>query len=203
MEQYQKYCSIGECSHCGLLTEVVPVKRVASKFFTNWDSYSNNDIPLWCNVCVWSFTEATNRSEALLITDKSVISCYQVQSLQELMNDPFDEYKAFSVALKKAKHVLPYAQWGNVTIEDVSFAWTSRETKWLNSFHYLVNAGFSLNDIKKYDSPSPLVIAKMERGNVADVYSQWSEITKLKKLPHIYNFISDLNKNSTMQYTIH
>lgn len=198
--KHQKYVEQGQCSHCGNDEPVVAIKRVASTRFPNWDSYSNIDKPLWCNKCLWAFSEATNRSEALFITPEKLISSYQPQSMIEFLSDPFDEFTCFSVALRKSKHVLPYAQWGSISIEDCSFLWTAREIKWLQEFIELKMMGFSIGDIKNYDSPVFSIVSTLDKEEARKAYKLWNNMNSLKKLAHIFSFIYEINKTATMEY---
>lgn len=200
LEKYHKYVESGQCSHCGNEEQVVAIKRVASTRFPNWDSYSNIDKPVWCNKCMWAFSEANNRSEALYITPEKLVSSYQPQSMVEFLNDPFDEFTCFSVSLRKSKHVLPYAKWGSVNIEDCSFLWTNREIKWLQEFIELKAMGFTVGDIKKYDSPVFSVITMLKSEEAKRAYEIWESINSLKKINHIFTFIYDVNKAATMEY---
>lgn len=200
LEYPQKYIIDGRCSHCGHTGEAVLVKRVVSKFFTNWDLYSNDDKPLWCNVCIWSFTEPNNKSEALVFTGGIMRSGYQVQSMKDLLKAPLSESSFFSAALKKNKHVLPYAQWGKVRIEDMNLQWGEREVSWLNTIEHLISLGFLMGDIKKDESPTFSVIGKLNKSESAEAYLLWNELIALRKFPQLFTFILGLNKSSTMEY---
>lgn len=199
-EKHQKYVEQGQCSHCGNDELVISIKRVASTRFPNWDSYSNIDKPVWCNKCMWAFSEANNRSEALYITPEKLASSYQPQSMIEFLSDPFDEFTCFSVSLRKSKHVLPYAKWGAINIEDCSFLWTGREIKWLQEFIALKAMGFTIGDIKNYDSPIFSVVAKLQKAEAKRAYELWNNLNVLKKITPIFSFIYEVNKASTMEY---
>lgn len=197
---YQKYVFQGECSHCGIVDNVVPVKRVVSARFTNWDQYSNHDKPAWCNPCVWSFTEKNNRDEAMLLNNNILYSGYQLQSMKNLLKSPIDEKSFVSVALRKNRHVLPYAKWGRVSIEDIDFQWRNREIELLEAVEELCGLGFSIGDIKKDESPSALTVIKLQPEDSLKAYSLWNEIKVLRNLPHIFTLILELNKAATMEY---
>lgn len=196
----KKYIISGQCSHCGQVGNVVLAKRVVSKVFTNWDHYSNIDKPVWCNPCIWAFSEKNNRSEAIAVINDTMYTCYQIQSLKELFKTSLSEKSFVSVALKKNKHVLPYAQWGHVRIEDLTFRWAERESNWLITIEYLNSMGFALGDIKNDDSPSSFIIATISKEDAKKVYTLWETLAPLRKLPQLFNFMLELNKNSTMEY---
>lgn len=197
-----KYIVSGQCSHCGQNGNTVLAKRIVSKLFTNWDAYSNIDKPLLCNPCIWAFSEKDNRSEAIAFIDNTLYTGYQLQSMKDLLKQPLSGDSFVSVALRKNKHVLPYAQWGYVRIEDLNFKWSDRETNWLNIVERLNNLGFTLGDIKNDDSPSFSTIIKLDREESQEAYALWQELIPLRKLSQLFAFILELNKTSTMEYKI-
>jgi hypothetical protein len=199
-EYTQKQILHGQCSHCGHMGEIVLVKRVVSKYFTNWDTYSNADKPAWCNVCIWTFNEPNNRSEAGLFTDGKMYTCYQIQSLKEFLKNPLDLESFAYAALKKSKHVLPYTKWGHVRIEDINLRWGTQETQWLASIERLNSLGFALGDIKKDESPSFVTIVKLTAEETREAYALWETLIPLRKFTQLFTFILSLNKNSTMEY---
>lgn len=201
LPRYKNYVASGQCSLCGVTGNCVPIKRVASFLFTNWDDYSNEDKPLWCNPCIWSFIEKDNRSEAIFIKDANVYSSYQLQSMKTLFDKPFNEFTSASVALKKNKHVLPYSQWGSIRIEDISFAWTQREVEWMHNISRLTKLGFTIGDIKKDDSPSFIPLMKLNKMEALEAYDLWNKIKGLRYLPHIFVFILELHKTASMEYS--
>lgn len=201
IENYSKYIILGQCSHCGEEdTETILVKRVASNRFTSWDSYSNDDKPKWCNVCIWSFSEQTNRTEVLYIKKDILYRGYQVQSMKTLLKNPINETTCLSLALKKNKHVLPYAQWGTIRIEDISFQWGSREIAWLIAVERLVSLGFLIGDIKKDNSPSFSVVINLQKEETVEAYTLWENLAPLRYFPQLFSFILELNKKATMEY---
>lgn len=202
-EKYEKYVFNGTCSLCGNHGSVIHVKRVVSNRFTNWEDYSNVDKPAWCQPCTWSFNGKDNRSEAFIITANNVYTCYQVQSLKPLLNKPLDTETSMSVSLKKAKHVLPYTTWGKIKVEDASLPWTSKEVKLEHGVSQLVELGFSLKEIRHDDSPPVMSLMKLSKENVALAYMLWDTLSYLRGQPHLFNFIVEINKKSTMDYTTH
>lgn len=197
---FSKYAESGKCSLCGEKGTVVPVKRLVSNRFTNWDDYSNDDKPMWCNICAWAFNEKNNRSEALFISPESVYSCYQVQSLREMFYKPLNRHTAVSVALNKNKHVLPYAQWGTVRIEDMNILWTAQEAEWARSIGTLVSMGFALGDIKKDDSPSFATVIKLAQEEATEAYRLWDYIAPSRNNPALFNLLLEIHKTATMEY---
>lgn len=202
IEEYSKYKEWQRCSHCGQDAETVRIKRIASNRFTNWDSYSNDDKPVWCNSCIWSFTEQSNRTEAIYVSGNILYQCYQVQSFKPLLMQPMDEQSFLSAALKKNKHVLPYAQWGKIQIEDISLQWRQKEINWLMNIERLVDLGFLIGDIKNDVSPSFKIVSKLSSSEITEAYQLWESISPLRKLIHLFNFILELNKKSTMEYQV-
>lgn len=197
-----KYIVEGQCSHCGQIGNTVLAKRIVSKVFTNWDVYSNTDKPLLCNPCIWSFSEKDNRSEAIVFISDTLYTGYQLQSMKDLLKSPLSEDSFVSAAIRKNKHVLPYAQWGHVRIEDLNFKWSDRETHWLEIVERLNNLGFTLGDIKNDDSPSFSAIVQLNKEEAQEAYALWEELVPLRKLSHLFSFILELNKNSTMEYKV-
>lgn len=195
-----KYIGSGKCSLCGTEGPVVPVKRLVSNRFTNWDDYSNEDKPVWCNVCAWAFNEKNNRSEALFIAPEKAYSCYQVQSLREMFYQPLNSHTAVSVALNKNKHVLPYAQWGTVRIEDMNILWTEREASWAQSIGALALMGFALGDIKKDVSPSFNTVIKLSPETASQAYALWQEIEPARRNPALFTLLLEIHKTATMDY---
>lgn len=201
---FEKYIESGKCSLCGTTGQVVAVKRLVSNRFTNWEDYSNDDKPVWCNICAWAFTEKNNRSEALLISPEKVYSGYQVQSLREMFYKPLNRHTALAVALKKNKHVLPYAQWGTVRIEDMNILWTAKEAGWAQSIGILVSLGFALGDIKKDESPSFATVLKLSSQEASKAYEIWKQIAPVRKNVPLFNLLLEIHKSATMEYrTIH
>lgn len=201
---FEKYLESGKCSLCGAAGQVVAVKRLVSNRFTNWEDYSNADKPVWCNICAWSFTEKNNRSEALFISPERVYSGYQVQSLREMFYKPLSGHTALVVALKKNKHVLPYAQWGTVRIEDMNITWTKKESTWAQSIGILTAMGFALGDIKKDESPSFATVLKLNPQEASRAYELWQGIEPVRKNIPLFSLLLEIHKSATMPYrTIH
>lgn len=197
-----KYIITGQCSHCGQNGKAVMAKRIVSKLFTNWDAYSNIDKPLLCNPCIWAFSEKDNRSEAILFIEDTLYTGYQIQSMKDLMKQPLSGDSFMSAGLRKNKHVLPYAKWGHVRIEDLNFKWSVRETHWLSIVERLNSLGFALGDIKNDDSPSFSTIVKLNKDEAKEAYALWKELIPLRKLSPVFSFILELNKSATMEYKI-
>lgn len=200
LTKYQKYIVDGQCSLCGAKGSSIPVKRVVSFKFTNWDDYSSETLPLWCEACTWGFFEKDNRAEACFITPHKVYRGYQVQSMKKMFLKALSENECISVALRKNKHVLPYASWGTVRIEDMNFTWGNREVSWLENMIRLLGLGFALGDIKKDSSPTFGTVLKLSADETTEAYKLWESIEECKKLNHIFNFIVELNKAVSMDY---
>lgn len=201
-QKYAKYVTIGECSLCNNQGDVLQVKRIVSSRFANWEDYSNITKPVWCMSCAWSFNEGNNRSEAKLITPTAVYSCYQVQSLKPLLAEPLNANRSLSVALKKNKHVLAYATWNRIKVEDVSLPWSLKEIALEGHISKLLQMGFLLQSIRTEDSPPSIQIMKLSRDEAKTAYLLWDMIKELHYSPHLFNFMIAINKKSTMEYTI-
>ena len=131
----------GHCARCGdagLVSVVSPV----SKTFTAYDEWCT-PVGGTCAACGWGYTTAAFRQVAHVITRYPTLTEASRADLCDLLAAPIRVDQAVVVPLRPGrKHLLPVAQWGRITLDDVILDWTGDDAFRLGVVQQLRTWGF-------------------------------------------------------------
>lgn len=138
----------GVCARCGTTAKVRPVRTVVSAQFTGFDQLSSLGDG-FCQPCCWAF-DAKNRRLILAITP-SATQLLDAPGLYDRLLAPVRS--ALVVPLGGRKHVLPYAQWGSLRVDDINLQWTTEDSRRLGILAGLRGRGVPVTSLVDVTPP--------------------------------------------------
>lgn len=162
----------GSCARCGEhgpTSTTLPV----SKTFTAYDEWR---IPVGgtCAACGWGYSTAELRQSAHIVTRDPSVRAASRSEVCDLLSKPVPADHAVVVPLRPGrKHLVPVAQWGTVTVDDVSLGWTVDDAKRLGVVQQLRVYGFSGPTLL---SPAPpfTTLRRQPKQQWGDVLRAWA-----------------------------
>ena len=110
--------TVGVCCRCGQTVPVRSIGSVVSAKFTGFDLLGAGDG--LCQGCAWAFSTPARR--LVLSITATAATLLDTPSLFDSLLRPSGS-SAIVVPLSGRKHVLPYAQWGTVRVDDINLTW--------------------------------------------------------------------------------
>lgn len=172
-------CSTSCCCRCGAHLEVTPLHRIVSAKFTGFDALGPGDG--LCQSCAWSFSTPARRL-CLLIT-ATTATVLDSPSLYDQLLHPLAS-AAIVVPISGRKHVLPYAQWGTIRVDDINLTWRTRDTHRLHITAELRSRGVpatTLND----PAPPTRWLTTQPPETWEPTQRQWRELDPWRNTPHL------------------
>jgi len=164
----------GACARCGTSGALVPVLAVVSKVFTAYDGWVNPAGCGMCPVCTWGYRYPQLRATAHQVT-RDPLELRPVRAFQagQLLDRTAKPNTAIVVPLRPGrKHLLPTAQWGRVTVEDVHLPWTAADVARLAVVRELRAAGFG-SHMLTHPAPPWAVLRRLPANRWSDVQAAW------------------------------
>lgn len=130
--------SVGRCSLCGDITLVSPAHNFVSQKFTGWDLNTEKTASetqhLWCEPCVWCFTNRAGRTAIFVVADSCATADRNTpeflsteRKIVELLASPLPQHTAISFPFSGKKHTMPYMRAAHVSTDAGVFLWGARE----------------------------------------------------------------------------
>lgn len=137
------------CARCGESTpQTVPARKVVSAKFTAFDEWITPGGPV-CPVCAWGFTDARLRSKIVHLDSHDGTALIEGQRLAEILASPLPAHVAVVLPLRPGrKHLLPYARWGHVTVDDATVPWGTAAVDLRADLAWLRAAGMSVSQLE-------------------------------------------------------
>lgn len=126
----------GLCCRCGLDGMVTPLRRVVSHRFNDFDRLSQGEG--MCRPCAWAY-HPSHRTKIWRIRTAGVDLLSANDLAQELSTT--GSPTALVVPIGGRKHLLPYAQWQTIRVDDINLNWTSRDVERLKLLTWLRDLG--------------------------------------------------------------
>lgn len=174
------------CARCGMQTATMtPVGAVLSRRFTAYENWTNLAGRLLCEVCVWGYRHRPLRTTPHVVGRQPL--SFQVADagvLQKVLLSAVAAGVAVTVPLYPGrKHVLPEAQWGRVTVDDVPLTWLAADGDRLAVMVRLRERGFSEAELRE---PVPPYQQLRALGGHCwlEVFSDWEALAAWRSAHH-------------------
>lgn len=134
----------GWCARCGQAGPLRATFSVISKTFTAFDEWVSPSGPGLCPACTWGFDTTVLRAAPHLVTRTHGLRALTRTQVRHVLSGgalPVDA--ALAVPLRPGrKHLLPRATWGQVTVDDATITWTTRDSTLIGVLGRLRAHGF-------------------------------------------------------------
>lgn len=169
----------GLCCRCGMSRRLVPTRSVVSAKFTGFDEFQTGQG--LCISCAWAFSTAARRL-TLNITPKGS-TLLDTPSLYDRLLRP-SHSAALVVPLSGRKHVLPYARWGTVRVDDINIVWRASDVGRLKLVAELRERGASAPTLAE-PTPPWKWLSSQPRELWEATHRQWHELDPWRSTPHL------------------
>ncbi len=134
----------GVCARCATPgDELTATRSVVSKVFTAYDGWYDPAGSGLCPSCAWGYTTPELRRSPHLITVIPQLEPLSPSRLRTVLSAPVPADAAVVVPLHPGrKHLLPAAQWGQVTVDDACLTWSATDAHRLEVMCQLRAMGF-------------------------------------------------------------
>lgn len=170
------------CSRCSnqlRKTQAVSLSDVASNKFTDWDRLlDTGKNALLCLSCAWAYTDLNNRLARLVITHDSVLPLSSAEGSSILFNTQQIQEISIVIPVSGKKHVLPYAEWGNLVHDHGFLPWSGALLNQVAATHYLRSVGVSENAIKDKE------MVFLKEANPLRMLIAWETIAEVDPMLH-------------------
>lgn len=162
----------GICALTGLRGLVVPILRCVSDGFTSWDRLRHLDredvgfsIP-----AAWAF-----RERVAMQRPHGLVGDAWLQLGSRALHDALmrlGPHELICVPQSRQKHLLPWAAWGSVRVDDETLRWGSEEVELLGAYGWLRYRGFNERAMHE-PFPRFQLLARLDRGQQVEVLRVW------------------------------
>lgn len=166
------------CARCGHETAVMTqVGRVVSKRFTAYDSWTDRGGRTLCAACTWVYTTPSLRTATHRITrSPHSLSELTPQGLHDALSAEIGADAAVVVPLAPGrKHLLPEAQWGRVTVDDLALDFTDADRGRLAAMTRLRAAGFTETALAR-PAPDHRTLTRTPPETWPEVLTDWDAL---------------------------
>lgn len=170
----------GMCCRCGRRDQVLPTRAVVSAKFTGFDQFHDGEG--LCACCAWSFSAAA-RPMVLSITPMAA-TMLDTPSLFQCLQHPAGQ-AALVVPIGGRKHVLPYAQWGTIRVDDINLSWRTTDAKRLLLVAELRLRGAPALALHEPSPPSRWLTTQPP-STWESTYQQWRELDPWRATPYLH-----------------
>lgn len=140
----------------------VPVSKVLSEKFTEWDKLVNSKF--FCPPCAWAYSTLENRLTRYLITPTNVYNIENNLEAYEILVNNLDlaQQSAISLPTSGNKHVLPYTRFGKITTDTGSLKYDANVRNQLMACSFLRENGVPENHLfsKTFSLPENIHLVK-------------------------------------------
>lgn len=173
------------CARCGHRTpEMTAVGQVVSKRFTGYSSWTNSAARTLCAACTWAYRTPALRSAAHLVTrGPAALTTLTPTNLHQVLAGPIDARTAIIVPLVPGrKHLLPDAQWGRVTVDDLALDWTAADRDRLQVMARLRGRGFT-ETVLAAAAPDYRTLAGLAPEAWPAIFDDWAALDPWRAAP--------------------
>lgn len=176
----------GICARCGTAGQVSLVASV-SKTFTAYDAWSAPGRTGTCAPCTWAYTTAALRSTSLSISARhGAQPLSRPQACELLRAGALGADQAVTVPLHPGrKHLLPAAQWGRLTVDDICLPWGTGEATRLHTTAQLRAMGFTAAAMTS-PAPSFRDLRRQPRDQWSLVLHLWRQLDPWRRVARVY-----------------
>ena len=167
------------CCRCGQRRPVTPLSRVVSAKFTGFDRLTIGDG--LCVPCAWSFSSPVRRL-TLAITETAAV-VLDSAALYDCLLHPAQR-AAVVVPISGRKHVLPYAQWGTIRVDDINLQWRPTDVHRLQITADLRRRGAPAPALAEH-SPPHRWLRTQPTDTWEATHRQWRELEPWRPTPHV------------------
>ena len=170
---------LGWCCRCDRNARLVPTRAVVSAKFTGFDQLHAGEG--LCTGCAWSFSQAARRM--VLSITPSTATLLDTPALFDCLLQPSGQ-AAVVVPISGRKHVLPYAQWGTIRVDDINLIWRASDVQRLRVVGELRTRGAPSAALREPTPPSRW-LATQPTDTWEATYRQWRELDPWRTAPHL------------------
>lgn len=173
----------GACARCGHQGQISAAAAV-SKNFTGYDGWVTPGRPGTCAACTWAYTYEPLRRAPHLITTGRLVEL-DLPGVRHVLAD--GEGLPTNVALTYPlrpgrKHLLPVADWGRATIDDMRLPWTGRDAARLQLVIRLREQGFTGKSLTEH-APPYTRLRRLPPDQWPSVLNAWDELAVWRSRP--------------------
>ena len=178
----------GRCCRCGQMGLVAPTRSVISAKFTGFDQMGAGDG--LCLSCAWSFSAPARRLILAISTSTAIL--LDTPGLFARLLRPATGSDCLVVPISGRKHVLPYARWGTVRVDDINLTWRASDVHRLHVLAELRARGAPSTSLSDPAPPSAW-LTKQPRETWEATYRQWRELEPWRPSPQLDLAIKSTN----------
>ena len=171
--------SVGLCCRCGQTVPVQLIGSVVSAKFTGFDLLGAGDG--LCQGCAWAFSTPARR--LVLSITATAATLLDTPSLFDSLLRPSGS-SAIVVPLSGRKHVLPYAQWGTVRVDDINLTWQPSDVHRLRIVADLRLLGAPATSLPAAAPPARWLTSRHPSAWEA-IDRQWRQLDPWRPTPHL------------------
>lgn len=171
--------TFGVCCRCGQTVPVQSMSSVVSAKFTGFDLLGAGDG--LCQGCAWAFSTPARR--LVLSITATTATLLDTPSLFDSLLRPSGS-SAIVVPLSGRKHVLPYAQWGTVRVDDINLTWQPSDVQRLRIVAELRLMGAPATSLPGSAPPARWLTSRHPTTWEA-IDRQWRQLNPWRPTPHL------------------
>ena len=171
--------TVGVCCRCGQTVPVQSISSVVSAKFTGFDLLGAGDG--LCRGCAWAFSTPARR--LVLSITATAATLLDTASLFDSLLRPSGS-SAIVVPLSGRKHVLPYAQWGTVRVDDINLTWQPSDVHRLRIVADLRLLGAPATSLPGSAPPARWLTSRHPSAWEA-IDRQWRQLDAWRPTPHL------------------
>lgn len=169
----------GICALLGTMGPVFDARDVVSALFTQWDRFRFRDPAglAFSPPAAWALRHrvAMQRPHGLIHGEFSLLTPADLhQALRILPDDP---YSAVSVPVSGQKHLLPWARWGRVIIDNHCLSWDAGDVAALGTYTVLRQMGYGEAALTE-PAPRWAILTRQARVDQRWALLRWSDLAR-------------------------
>lgn len=174
----------GHCARCGATGPIVATSRVVTSDFSGFDGWQQPTAGGLCAACTWCYRHASLRMHPHLVhRSPAQLSALTRSQLRDQLRHPLSPDLALAVPLRAGrKHVLPNAEWGRLTIDDVHVPWVKADAARLDTVERLRRDGVTTTQLAQAAPPYKL-IAAASPDDAKGYREAWSQLLPWRQRP--------------------
>lgn len=164
----------GRCARCGAHGRL-SAKPAVSKTFSAYDDWARPGSGDTCPMCAWGFTTPGLRQHPHLVATGSLV-CLTRQQLSTHLSTSVPPDQALVIPVRAGrKHVMPAAQWGQVTTDTGPLRWAGNEAIRLTTILQLRQLGATASSLSAPVPPFTL-LRNRNPHDTARILQLWQEL---------------------------
>lgn len=160
----------GKCVRCSGYGNVTSLRNTVSQKFTSFDALGSGDG--LCPACSWAFTPGHMR-QAWHITTETAATLTTSQ-LGSILQSPLQD-GALTLPIRGRKHLLPWAQWATIRVDDVNLRWTTTEVEKFACVTWLRSHGLAPSQFYE-DAPPWAWLTRQPKTLWPAIFDHWEQL---------------------------